>query len=415
MSKKFLSAVLALILMFSAVSFVSCSNANSDFKVGVILVGDETEGYTKAHMDGIKSAASALGLKDSQIIWKYKIDESDNCLKAAQDLAAQGCSLIISNSYGHQDYMKQAAEQFPDITFIAMTGDGAAASKLPNLKNAFTCVYESRYISGIVAGMKIKQLIDNGTLSKEKQPGSFDKDGNVKIGYVGAYAYAEVVSGYTAFYLGVKSVYDKVVMEVVYTDSWFDIAREGAAAEALMSNGAVIIGQHADSTGAPAAVQKALNNGKIAYSVGYNIDMIPTASTAALTSATNEWKVYYKYAIGAALKGETIVTDWAKGYSDDAVAITSLNTASVAPGTKEAVDSAIAAIKSGTLHVFDCSKFTVGGKHLTTYTNSWGMNGAETIVKSGDVYYFSESTIRSAPYFDIRIDGITENATHIGG
>lgn len=415
MSKKILSVVLTLILMFSAVSLVSCGNTNSDFKVGVILVGDESEGYTKAHMDGIKAAADALKLKDEQIIWKYMVHEDDSCLQAAQDLVGQGCQLVISNSYGHQDYMKQAAEQYADVTFIAMTGDGAATSKLANLKNAFTCVYESRYISGIVAGMKLKELIDNGTLTKEKQPNSFDADGNVKIGYVGAFAYAEVVSGYTSFYLGVKSVYEKVVMEVVYTDSWFDIAREGAAAEALMSNGAVIIGQHADSTGAPAAVQNALDSGKVAYSVGYNVDMIPTAATAALTSATNEWNVYYEYAIGAAMNGDEIATDWAKGYSDDAVAITALNTASVAQGTEEAVDAAIAAIKAGTLHVFDCSTFTEGGKNLTTYTGSWGMNGAETIVKSGDTYYLSESTLRSAPYFDIRIDGITENANKIGG
>lgn len=415
MSKKILSAVLALILVISAVSLVSCGNTNSDFKVGVILIGDETEGYTKAHMDGIKEAAKTLKLKDSQIIWKYKVEESDNCLKAAQDLVAQGCSLVISNSYGHQQYMQQAAQQFPEITFIAMTGDIAATTGLTNLKNAFTSVYESRYISGIVAGMKIKELIEKGTLTKENQPNNFDKDGNVKIGYVGAFGYAEVVSGYTSFYLGVKSVYDKVVMEVVYTDSWFDIAREGAAAEALMANGAVIIGQHADSTGAPAAVQKAQDNGKIAYSVGYNVDMIPTAKTGALTSATNEWKVYYEYAIGTALKGETIATDWAKGYSDDAVAITAINTTSAAAGTQEAVDAAIAAIKSGTLHVFDCANFTVGGQHITSYDKSYGFEGHEAIVKNGSNYYFSESTLRSAPYFDIRIDGITENTTHIGG
>lgn len=409
MSKKVLSAILAAILVFSALSLVSCGGGSDEFKVGVILVGDETEGYTKAHMDGIKEAANKLGLKESQIIWKYKVEENDECLKDAQDLVGSGCSLIISNSYGHQPFMEQAAKQFPDITFIAMTGDTAEKSGLANFKNAFTAVYESRYISGIVAGMKIKELVESGTLTKEKQPASFTEDGKVKVGYVGAYFYAEIVSGYTAFFLGIQSIFENVTMEVVYTESWFDIGRESAAAEYLMGKGCVIIGQHADSTGAPAAVNKALANGTIAYSVGYNIDMIPSASNAALTSATNEWKVYYEYAIGAALEGKTIDTNWAKGYSVDAVNITTLNAKSVAAGTQEAVDAAVAAIKAGTLHVFDCSKFTVGGNHLTSYTNSYGLDGKETIVKSGDTYYFAESTIRSAPYFDIRIDGIVEN------
>ncbi len=407
MSKKLLAAILALVLVISAATLVSCGKTNDDFKVGVILVGDSTEGYSKAHIDGITAAAEALKLNSSQILWKYSVrDDTEDCLQAAQDLAGQGCGLIISNSFGHQDYMEQVARQFPDITFIAMTGDKAAKSDLSNLKNAFTCVFESRYISGIVAGMKIKELVESGTLTKEKLPNSFDADGNVKVGYVGAFSYAEVVSGFTAFYLGIKSIYENVVMEVNYTSSWFDLEKEGAAAEAMMANGAVIIGQHADSTGAPAAVQKAHKDGKVAYSVGYNVDMIGTAPDAALSSATNEWKVYYEYAIGAVMEGEDIVTDWAKGYSEDAVAITKLNSAAVAPGTQEAVDTAIAAIKAGTLQIFDCSAFTKDGAHLTSYTGSWGMDGQETIVKSGDKYYFSESTLRSAPYFDIIIDGI---------
>lgn len=101
----------------------------------------------------------------------------------------------------------------------------------------------------------------------------------MKIGYVGAYNYAEVVSGYTAFFLGIRSIVPNVTMEVMYTNSWFDIDKEGAAAEALVAKGCVIIGQHADSTGAPAAVQKLQDAGTICYSIGYNIDMLPTAPT----------------------------------------------------------------------------------------------------------------------------------------
>ena len=234
----------------------SSNNQAPDVKVGAIILGDETEGYSAAHINGIKEAAAELGMSDDQIVWKYKIPEGGKTADAAEDLVGQGCNLIISNSYGHQTYMEEEAEKHPDVNFVAMTGDFAAISRLDNFYNAFTAVYQSRYVSGVVAGMKVKELVESGTLTPETQPDSFTADGKVKIGYVGAYNYAEVVSGYTAFFLGVQSVYPNVAMEVMYTNSWFDIDKEGAAAEALIANGSVIIGQHADSTGAPAAVQK---------------------------------------------------------------------------------------------------------------------------------------------------------------
>ena len=246
--------------LFAAVSVQA--DADPDFKVGVILVGDETEGYSKAHMDGIAEAAEELGMDPGQIIWKYKIPEDSSCYDTAVDMVGQGCDVVISNSYGHQTYMVMAAEEYPDTTFVAMTGDFAAISGCDNFKNAFTKVYESRYVSGVVAGLKLKELLDSGTLTKEVQPDSFDKDGNVRIGYVGAYTYSEVVSGYTAFFLGVRSIVPDVVMEVLYTNSWFDIDKEAAAAEALIANGCVIIGQHADSTGAPSSTQKLLEDRK---------------------------------------------------------------------------------------------------------------------------------------------------------
>ena len=419
--KKFVSLLLAAMMVVSMVAFstVVYADANPDFKMGVILVGDETEGYSAAHIEGIKKAAGELGLEDSQIIWKYKVPEDSTCYDSAVDLVGQGCSLIISNSYGHQTYMVQAAQEYPDTAFVSMTGDFAAISGCSNFKNAFTKVYESRYVSGVVAGLKLKEITEDGTLTAETQPDSFDADGNVKIGYVGAFSYAEVVSGYTAFYLGVKSVMPNVVMEVKYTNSWFDIDKEAAAAEALVANGAVIIGQHADSTGAPAAVQKLQDAGTICYSIGYNIDMLETAPKAALTSATNDWDVYYKYAIEAAMNGEDIVVDWAKGYDEGAVSITELGE-SCAEGTADYVADIDAQLKDGTLHVFDTTTFTVGGEQVTSapcdmsfmdYTADppAAIYEGETVeaIKDG---YFAESEYRSAPYFALRIDGITEDA-----
>jgi basic membrane protein A len=291
-----------------------------------------------------------------------------------------------------------------------MTGDLAAGSAETNDFNAFTKVFESRYVSGVVAGLKLKSMIDAGTLTPENVPAAFDTDGNVKIGYVGAFNYAEVVSGYTAFYLGIKSVVDNVVMTVKYTNSWFDPNRESAAADYLMSQGCVIIGQHADSTGAPTAVQTKYEAGALYhFSVGYNVSMLDVAPDVALTSATNNWAVYYTELFTKIFAGEKPATDWAKGYADDAVAITALGTA-CAEGTADYVANVVASLKDGSLKVFDCSKFTKDGAHLTTYTDAWGMNGAECLKTENGVTFFDESTLRSAPYFDIRIDGITEEA-----
>ena len=378
--------------------------ASSDAKIGVVLVGDENEGYTAAHINGIKAAASKLGISDDQILWKYSVPEDSTCYDSIVDLYSQGCKLILTNSYGHQSFAQQAASELTDATIVSLTGDTAATSGLSNFKNAFTGVYQSRYVSGVVAGMKIAELVENGELSDD----NYDADGNVKVGYVGAYPYAEVVSGYTAFFLGIQSVYENVSMEVTYTNSWFDITAEGTAAEKLMADGCVIIGQHADSTGAPAAIQAAHEAGTVAYSVGYNVDMTDVAPDVALTSATNNWEVYYEYAFNAYLNGEDIVTNWSEGYETGAVAITDLGSAA-AEGTQEKVDEVIAAIKDGSLKVFATDTFTVDGENLDSYMANVepdeAYEGDTEAISDG---YFHESEYRSAPYFEIRIDGITE-------
>lgn len=413
--KKILALVLAAIMMLCAVAMAetSVSTTAAEFeltgdptavKVGVILIGDENEGYTYAHMVGIQEAAKALGIPEDQIFWKYSVGEDASCYDAAADLVDVGCNVIFSNSYGHQTYTQQAAADFPEVEFVAMTGDTANKAGLENFSNAFTEVYESRYLSGVVAGMKVAELVENEALAPE----NFDENGNVKIGYVGAYPYAEVVSGYTAFYLGIKSVYENVVMDVTYTNSWFDITAEAEAANALMASGCVIIGQHADSTGAPSAVQAAIDAGKTAYSVGYNVDMLSVAPKAALTSATNVWEVYYEYALKCVINGEKIARNWAAGYAEGAVAITELGE-SCAEGTAERVAEAEAGLTDGTLKVFDTSKFTVGGETVTnafaTDTDGDFTNDADEAIIDGA---YCESYFQSAPSFSLRIDGITE-------
>ena len=406
--KKLIAAALALVL---ALGLVACSGTpaenegNKDAKIGIILVHDENTGYDEAHINGIVKALENCGIPNDadHIIWKYNVPEDEKCHDAAIDLVEQGCTYIFSDSYGHQTYMQQAADENPDVVFASMTGDTAAVSGLKNFKNAFCNTYESRYVSGVVAGMKLKQLVDEGKVTDANM-----ENGNIKLGYVGAFPYAEVVSGYTAYYLGVKSIVENVVMDVLYTSSWFDPVAEGEAANTLMSRGCIIISQHADSTGAPSACQAAQEAGTTVYCVGYNIDMLPAAPTAALTSAQNDWSVYYTYAFNCALKGEDIATDWAKGYAEGANMISKLGE-SCAAGTAEKVAEVEKGIKEGTLNVFDCSKFTVGGETVTSFlaidTNGDFQGDEGEAIENG---VFHESTLRSAPYFSLRIDGITE-------
>lgn len=391
--KKFVAFALVLAMAF-ALCACAPNEEKDDFKVGVILVGDENEGYTYAHMEGIEAARVACGLEKDQIIYKYNIEENEACYQAAVDLVEQGCKIVFANSFGHESFLIQAAKEYPDVLFCHATGQTAAKqTDLKNIFNYFTAIYEARYVSGVVAGMKLKELMDNGTVT------------DPHVGYVGAYPYAEVVSGYTAFFLGIQSIVPDAYMEVQYTNKWFDLTLEAEAANALMARGCVIIGQHADSTGAPSAIQAAHDDGTYpnVYSVGYNIDMLNVAPDVALTSPQNNWGAYYTYAIKTAMEGKEMQQDWCYGYIDEAVQISQLGTA-CAEGTQEAVAAVIEKIKNGELHVFDCSTFTVNGEHLTSYDKSYGFDGVELIWDG----YFHESEVISAPLFDIRIDGITE-------
>ena len=386
--KKLLAAAMAGTMAASlAVCGVNAEEAGvakEDLKVGVIYIGDENEGYTAAHMAGIDEMQETLGLDDSQVIEHTLIGEDESCADKAYDLADQGCQIVFANSFGHESYLMEAAAEYPDVQFCHATGFQAATSGLENMHNYFTSIYEARYVSGVVAGMKLNEMVEDGTVSADA----------LKIGYVGAYPYAEVISGFTSFYLGVKSVCPDVTMEVKYTNSWASFDLEKECAEALIADGCVLISQHADTTGAPTACEAAG-----VPVVGYNVSMIETAPTQALTSASISWGPYYTYAVQCVLDGEAIDTDWCKGIADGANKITELNEAAVAEGTAEKVEEVEAAIMDGSLKVFDTATWTVDGETLDSYEK----NGVEYISDG----YFHESEFGSAPAFDIIIDGIT--------
>lgn len=365
--------------------------AVSDVKVGIIYIGDENEGYTAAHMAGIDEMMKALGLSEDQVVEKTTVPEDESSYDAAVDLAEQGCNIIFGNSFGYETYMIQAATEYPEVQFCHATGYQAASSGLSNMHNYFTAVYESRYVSGVAAGLKLNEMIAEGKITEVE----------AKMGYVGAFPYAEVVSGYTSFYLGAKSVCPSVTMEVQYTNSWGDMSGEAEIAAKLIDDGCVLISQHADTTGAPTACEE-----KGVPCVGYNVDMTTVAPNSALTSASINWAPYYTYAVESVINGTAIDTDWCQGYAQGANRITALNEAVIAEGTADKVTEVEEALKSGSLHVFDTKTFTVSGSSIEDLIAQGGdYEKYAAYVSDG---YFHESELASAPAFDLRIDGITE-------
>ncbi|MBQ8697312.1 MAG: BMP family ABC transporter substrate-binding protein [Clostridia bacterium] len=394
--KRILSLVLAMLMVMGlCLSLVSCKEEEDTFKVGFIFLHDENSTYDKNFIDAANAAAKAMGLSEDQVIMKVNIPEGSECYDAACELVDEGCDLVFADSFGHESYMIQAAEEFKDVQFFHATGTQAHVKQLPNYHNAFASIYEGRYLAGIAAGMKLNEMIADGKITAEE----------AVIGYVGAFPYAEVKSGYTSFFLGARSVCPTATMKVEYTNSWFDIALEKTAAETLIAAGCALISQHADSEGAPKACEEAgIPN------VAYNISTKSIAPTTALISSKINWQPYMELIIEKTKdgKGSEVPYDWCGGIAEGSVQLTELNTDVAAEGTQAAIDDAIAEFKAGTLKVFDTSKFTVNGETLTEYLADvdGDFTGETNVIHDG---YFDESADdqRSAPYFDIVIDGIT--------
>ncbi len=362
-----------------------------DIKVGFICLHDENSTYDLNFINAAKAACEKLGITDYVI--KTNIPEGKECYETAADMADAGCKIVFADSFGHEDFMIQAAKEFPDVQFCHSTGTKAHTENLPNYHNAFAAIYEGRYLAGIAAGMKLNEMIEAGTITAEQ----------AKIGYVGAFTYAEVVSGYTSFFLGARSVCPSATMEVTFTGSWYDETAEKEGAVKLINNGCALISQHADSMGAPSACESAG-----VPNVSYNGSTISVGPKTYIISSRINWEPYYEYAIKAAAAGEAIPADWTGTIATGSVELAELNADVAADGTQAAIDAAKAALVAGTLHVFDTATFTVGGETLTSYLADVDTDSAFTpdteVIKDG---YFHESEFRSAPYFDITIDGIT--------
>ena len=406
--KKLVSIALSLLMILSCLAvFAACDNGNDtpdgeqtlapvakeEIKVGFIFLHDEKSTYDKNFMMGVEEVQAKLGLRDDQIIMMPNVPEGAECTEAALDLVDQGCDVIFANSFGHEAFLANAAKDHPEVQFCHATGTTAHTSELNNLHNAFASIYEGRFLAGVAAGMKLNEMIEAGQFTAEE----------AKIGYVGAFTYAEVISGYTSFYLGAKSVCPTVTMDVQFTGSWYDVTSENEAAKALIARDCKLISQHADSMGAPNACEEAgIPN------VSYNGSTQEACPNTFIVSSRINWAPYYEYMINQVIKGEEIADDWTGTLATGSVVLTDINENVAAEGTKAAIEDAMAKLKAGELHVFDASTFTVDGKTLTSYKADVDTDDAFTpdteVIENG---VFFESKFRSAPYFDIRIDGIT--------
>lgn len=412
MKKKIVALVLVIALAASlAVALAACDDqgtqsvtsfspiAKEDIKFGLICLHDENSTYDKNFIDAAREACNDMGV---ELVVRTGIPESAECYDAAVSLINDGCNMIFADSFGHESYILQAAQEYPNVRFAHATGTTAHTELQANFYNAFASIYEGRYLAGIVAGYELNEMIESGEITPEK----------AKMGYVGAFPYAEVVSGYTSFYLGAKSVCPSVTMEVRYTGSWYDETAERNTAQALIDNGCVLISQHADSSGAPTACEEA-GVPNVTYNVAF------TENGTYLVGSRIDWAPYFRYYINCVINGVSAIGfDWTGHYSEnaDVSSVKLLEYGSgVSEEAKQAVAAAEAALAAGTLQVFDVTKFTVDGEQLTSYladvdTDTAFTPDTQVIItdEATGITYFAESLYRSAPYFDVRIDGITE-------
>ena len=392
--KKTIALLLSLVMVIGMVAFTGCgskddSSNGGDFKVGFICLHDENSTYDKNFIDAANAACEELGV---EAVIKTNIPEGQECYDAAAELVDAGCGIVFADSFGHEDFMIQAAKDFPEVQFCHSTGTKAHTENLANYHNAFASIYEGRYLAGVAAGMKINEMIDAGTITADE----------AKMGYVGAYTYAEVVSGYTSFFLGARSVCESVTMEVTFTGSWYDEALEKEAANKLINDGCVLVSQHADSMGAPTACEKAG-----VPNVSYNGSTQDACPNTFIVSSRIDWTPYYVYAIKAAQGGEAIEADWTGNLGTGSVVLTDVNEEVAAEGTADKIAELTKKLEAGELQVFDITTFTVDGEEVDSYkadvdTDADYVKDTEVIENGA----FQESKFRSAPYFDLQIDGI---------
>ena len=345
-SKKIVAALLAIVMIFA---LASCSGGDNkddkikltaeNIKIGVLHITskDDTSGYTAAHQAGIVGMMKELGIKDEQVVIKDNINDSDTAATktALQELVDAECDVIFATSFNYMSSVEEFAEKNPEIIFSHCSG---YLSNDTNFNNYFGRIYEARYLAGIAAGLKAKEL------------------GNPVLGFVAAQdsTNSEVTGGINAFALGAQSVYPEAEVKVKVTGSWYNPDEEGKAAQALIDAGCCVIGQHCDSDVTQTTIAAANKAGTQVYGCGYNSDMTPAAPTTHITAPIWNWQVYYTQAVKTVIDGKWAdFGNYYEGMKVDLVDVSPINKDAAAEGTQAAIDEAKAAIKDGSLIVFD--------------------------------------------------------------
>lgn len=339
-------------LVMCLLSFGICSMTKTEakqIKVGFIFVGDEITPYTDNFIKARDHVTEVYG-EQVECVTKYNVTE-DQLEEPLNELVNEKCDYIIAASYGYGPKVKEVAALHPEIQFCVPTGDNANVE--PVLSNYHTCygtVYQGRYICGVIAGEKLKEMITSGIITKEQ----------AKIGYVAAFPYAEVISGYTSFYLGVQSVVPEATMLVKYTDTWSDYYLEKQVAAELIEQGCIIISQHSDTVGPATACENADQDIQV-YHVGYNQSMTDIAPTSSLVSCSVDYSYYFEQSVYALLHGKKI-EDCIDGkvYGQDSMAgiekgwvrILDINNAILPKNMDEVVDDTIRKLEKGEIQVF---------------------------------------------------------------
>ena len=407
--KKLFSLVLILFVCVCSVFAFGCKKEKKDVKVGLICLHDESSTYDKNFIDSMYRALEELGLPKTSLELVTGIGEDNSCYEKAVELAAT-CDIVFADSFGHEDFMIQAAKEKTDVLFCHATGTKAHTEKLPNFFNAFASIYEGRYLAGVAAGLKLQEMM---TAKPTTLP---------VVGYVAAWPYAEVISGYTSWFLGVRSIVPTATMKVTYTSSWYDFDAEKAAANKLIQEGCVLLSQHADSYGAPEACEKAG-----VPNVTYNGSTEAKCPKTYVISSKIDWAPYYVKMIKAVMNKETVSeTDYTGTIATGSVKLDAPGAQAAVSTTQAKLDEVKAKLASGELHVFDTDTFTVStfGDGVNTFFNlnatvdpvthkvtSYMADVDSDPAYAGDTEaikdgYFHESEYRSAPYFDLIIDGV---------
>ena len=348
-----LTVIFGVAVMFFAKQLLSGGEDSKVLKIGFLYNADTATAYT-INFDRAQTELGEIFGDKVQVLAKYNVGENGVfCEKAIDDLVAEGCRLIFAVSYGHGEPLKKKAQQYPHVQFCHATGD--LADKEPVLSNYHTfmgAIHEGRYVCGIVAGMKMQELLEKGRINRNQ----------AKIGYVAAFSYAEVISGYTAFFLGVRSIVPEAQMLVRYTNTWSNHVIEKKTAEKLINEGCVIISQHSDTAGPAIACEEAsVKRGKTVFHVGYNQSMTDVAPTTSLVSSRINWSPCISGAVQAIISGKSIEKtlkstykslDSCAGFDRGWIEIVGLNRHILSLGTEEIVEKTIRQFKDGHITVF---------------------------------------------------------------